>query len=131
VEQEFDARSEAWYRANIRDYSFTYTPECMCRGTNLSYQVEVRDNKVVRFEHHSVPVSLSVRDLPHPTIDSLFAWLRYAYVGKAVLVRVAYDSVFHFPSKVMIDWSTNIIDDEFAFEVRGFRPIRAVGLSQR
>jgi hypothetical protein len=89
----------------------------------MSYQVEVRDNKVVRFDHWSTPVRISLRDLPHPTIDSLFAWVRDAYVRKAAVVSVTYDSVFHFPARVSIDWNTNIIDDEFYFEVSDFRPI--------
>lgn len=123
VPPEFEAQQNSWKQLGLRDYSFTYQMECMCRGYGLLYQVEVRDGKVVSFQHGSEPVRLSSRDLRRPTVDSLFAWVRHAYAGKAVVVRVAYDPQLHFPAKVSIDWSLNISDDEFSFEVIDLRPI--------
>ena len=63
---------------------------------------------------------LSSRELPRPTVDSLFAWVRHAYERKAAVVRVTYDPQLHFPANVSIDWDLNIIDDEFSFEVTDF-----------
>ena len=124
-------QQNSWEQLGIRDYSFTYQPYCMCRGYGLLYQVEVRDGKVVSFEHWSKPVRLSSRDLPRPTVDSLFAWVRNAYARNAAVVRVTYDPQLHFPANVSIDWNLNIIDDEFSFEVTDFKPITRFALPQR
>jgi hypothetical protein len=103
----------------------------MCAGYGRLYQVEVRDGKVMSFQHGSQPVRLSLRDLPRPRVDSLFGWIKDAYVRKAAIVRVTYDPKLHFPARASIDWSLNILDDEFSFEVRDLRPIPRVGLSPR
>jgi Family of unknown function (DUF6174) len=126
-----ELQQNSWKLLGPRDYSFTYQPVCMCRGSGLLYRVAVRDGKVVSFENGSDPVRLSLRDLPRPTVDSLFAWVKDAYARKAAVVRVTYDPQFHFPANVSIDWDLNIIDDEFSFEVRDLRPIPRVGLARR
>lgn len=128
---ELESQQSSWKQLGLRDYSFTYTPLCMCAGYGVLYQVGVRDGKVVSFQTGFQPVSLSLRDLPRPTVDSLFAWINNAYVRKAAVVRVTYDPQLHFPANVSIDWNLNIIDDEFSFEVRDLRPIPRVGLSGR
>jgi hypothetical protein len=128
---ELESQQMYWKQLGLRDYSFTYEPMCMCRGYGLTYQVGVRDGKVVSFQHASEPVSFSSRDLPRPTVDSLFAWIKDAYVRNAAVVKVTYDPELHFPVSVSIDWYLNIIDDEFSFEVRDLRPIPRVGLPLR
>jgi uncharacterized protein DUF6174 len=119
---ELESQQNSWKLLGLRDYSFTYQPLCMCRGKGLVYRVVVSDGKVVSFQHGSDPVRISSRDLPRPTVDSLFAWVRDAYARKAALVRVTYDPRFHFPANVSIDWNLNIIDDEFSFEASDLRP---------
>ena len=128
---ELESQQKYWKQLGLRDYSFAYEPMCMCRGYGLTYQVEVRDGKVVSFQHASEPVSLSSSDLPRPTVDSLFAWIKNAYARKAAVVRVTYDPELHFPANVSIDRNLNIIDDEFSFEVRDLRPNPRVGLPRR
>jgi uncharacterized protein DUF6174 len=130
-QSELEAQQLAWKQLGLGDYTFTYAPVCMCSGYGLLYQVEVRGDKVVSFQNGSQPVALSLRDLPRPTVDSLFAWLKAAYARNAAVVRVTYDPHLHFPANVSIDWSLNIIDDEFSFEVRDLRPISRIGLSPR
>ena len=128
---ELESQQSSWNQLGLRDYSFTYTPMCMCAGYGRLYEVGVRDGKVVSFQSGSQPVSLSLRDLPRPTVDSLFAWIKDAYVRKAAVVRATYDPQLHFPANVSIDWNLNIIDDEFSFEVSDLRPIPRVGLLRR
>src|SRR6185369_11715328 len=128
---ELESQQRSWKQLGLRDYSFTYTPMCMCAGYGALYQVGVKDGKVVSFQNGSEPVSLSLRDLPRPTVDSLFAWIKDAYVRNAAVVRVTYDPLLHFPASVSIDWSLNIIDDEFSFSVRDLRPTPRIGFSQR
>src|SRR5919201_4691214 len=85
-----------------------------CRSTPIARHptaIAVRDGKVVSFENALQPVRISQRDLPRPTIDSLFAWVRDAYTRKAAIVRVTYDPEFHFPTNAFIDWDLNVIDD--------------------
>jgi hypothetical protein len=50
-------------------------------------------------------------------------WLANAYARKADRIDAQYDSRYHFPSHAAIDWKTNVIDDEFDFEVQDFTPI--------
>jgi hypothetical protein len=123
VPPELERQENSWKKLGLRDYDFTYQPMCMCRGYGLNYQVGVRNGKVVSFQHGSEPVRLSSLDLPRPTVDSLFAWIRRAYVGQAAVVRVRYDLQLHFPASVSIDWSLNITDDEFSFDASNLRPI--------
>ncbi|HUQ98063.1 MAG TPA: DUF6174 domain-containing protein [Gemmatimonadaceae bacterium] len=123
---QFDLEQSSWKQLGLRDYSFTYTPMCMCAGYGRLYKVEVRDGKVVSFQDGSQPVNLSLRDLPRPTVDSLFAWVKDAYVRKAAVVRVAYHPELHFPTNVSIDWRLSLLDDEFSFEVKDLRPISRV-----
>jgi len=125
---ELESQQNSWNELGLRDYSFTYQPMCMCPGDAAVYRVEVRDGKVASFEHASEPVS---RALPRPTVDSLFAWIRDAYVRKAAVVRVTYDPRLHFPAKVSIDWNLNIIDDEFSFDVSDLRPLPSAGPARR
>jgi len=94
---QLESQQYSWKQLDLRDYSFTYQPMCMCRGYGLAYQVGVRDGKVVSFQNGSKPVSLSSRDLPRPTVDSLFAWIKDAYMRNAAVVRVTYDPSYIFP----------------------------------
>jgi hypothetical protein len=131
VPPEFELEQKSWNQLGLRDYTFTYQPYCMCRGYGQNFQVGVRDGKLVSFQHGSEPVRLSSRDLPRPTIDSLFAWVKNAYVRQAAVVRVTYDPQLHFPASVSIDWNLSMIDDEFSFTVTELRPIPGVGLPRR
>jgi hypothetical protein len=128
VLSDLDSEQKSWNRLGLRDYSFRYQPDCMCRGYGVNYQVRVSNGEVVSFQQGSEPVNLSSRDLPRPTIDSLFAWVRDAYARKAAVVRVTYDPQLHFPANVSIDWNLNVIDDEFSFTVTDVRPATGGGL---
>ena len=111
-----------WDAANVRDYAFTYRDRCFCPGSFVWVRITVSDGKVSNAEltdttsygfHHT-------SEFRRPTVDSLFVWVVNAYTRNAERVDVRYDRTFHFPIEAMMDGKLNVIDDEFAFEVRDF-----------
>lgn len=61
---------------------------------------------------------------PEPvSIDDLFELIATA-AGAASSLEVSYNSRFAYPTRVVIDWSADVADDEQRFDVRDFEVLR-------
>ncbi|MFL5481805.1 MAG: DUF6174 domain-containing protein [Gemmatimonadaceae bacterium] len=84
----------------------------------------VSNAEILRSE---LPNGRKSEEFRRPTIDSLFAWISAAYDRKSDRVDVKYDPKYHFPASAQLDWRTNVIDDEFSFDVLDFSPSEGPG----
>ena len=67
------------------------------------------------------PVDDDTRQSVPLTVEALFAKVGDALAGADALT-VTYDGVLGYPTRIEIDWTRNVTDDETAFEVRDFTP---------
>ena len=121
VESRLEAKQ--WQELNIRNYEFVYFVGCFCGfdGPNPA-KLTVRDGVVVKVE----PVGNGI--LPpttpaaarYPTVDSLFALVERAKASNPATLKVEYDETYHFPTRISIDYSERVADDEFTYTAGSF-----------
>ena len=111
-----DRHERQWERAGIDDYTFHLELQCFCAQRN--FDVTVTDGRVTATD----PVD---RTGDTPTIDDLFDVARDAVRERARSVEVSYDAADGHPTRVAIDESAGVADDEIAYLVTDLRPTSA------
>ena len=122
-QRQLSTQQQAWASARPAAYTFRYRVSCFCRNGMVKYRVRVRDGRVV--EAAQIEPLPSDAAFPAPidgylTVDSLFATLAEAYERKADRVDVTFDTRYHFPTRIQIDWLRDAIDDEVTIDADGF-----------
>jgi hypothetical protein len=121
----FEINRVEWTRSHPHSYAFTYRDQCFCDASYLWVRIVVVNDTVAQADLLPVQDARVKKSngFQRPTVDSLFALIARAYAANAYAVDVQYDPKYHFPSHAELDWSKNIIDDEFTFDARDFTPI--------
>lgn len=118
----FVQAAERWAEAGPDDYRMTLQRSCFCpsdwRGP---FRVTVRDGAVVEATYDGAAVDAE----RVVTAEALLALLRDAYVRGADRVDAFYDSEFGFPTRLYIDYSALLADEEVGYEVTAFEPIES------
>lgn len=102
-----------WVALGERDYDLTVQSRCFC-GPQPSFVTKVRDGQVV-----SVARSGRPRDeIVHRgwTVERLYRLLRASY-READSVRASYTD-HGVPTRISIDYDTNMVDEEMYYHVR-------------
>ena len=123
--RELERHRDAWEALGTSSYTFRYRIDCFCPNAMTLWRVEVRGGRPVRADQlHPSPAD-AVNPMPtneHLTVDSLFALIADAYERNADQVQVRYDSKYHYPIEIRIDWVTFAIDDEMSVIAEGLAP---------
>ena len=111
-----------WQQHAFPAYRFTYSTECFC--TVAAITIEVRDAVVVSagYTGSAEPVPVYVQDRL-PTVDSLFAIVERAIADEVDLLEVRYHEVLGYPTRIAIDRSFNVADEEIVHTAHALTPI--------
>lgn len=111
---ELDAARERWAAAGYDAYQMTLHRSCFCpedyRGP---FEVTVQDGAVVEATFNGAPMDTE-RVL---TVDDLFALIEDAYSRDAEMVSVDYDPETGVPTRIQIDYSSQMVDEEVGYTV--------------
>jgi hypothetical protein len=110
-----------WEKLNIDNYQFNLKSGCQCIMSG-EYKVIVKKFIVdTVIPDTSIFAPISRVEYPHVlTISSLFNEIQNAINGKAEKLSVTYNRDYGYPEKIDIDYSSNWIDDEYAYAIDGF-----------
>ena len=108
-----------WAAEGHHDYSYEVRSDCFCGLAGRWIEVTVVGDQVAagRYLDTSTPVE------PHylgalPSVPDLFARIDDAVRAKAVLLQVEYDSRDGHPTRINVDVSFNIADEEYQLQSR-------------
>lgn len=122
--ERLEAAREKWRSQNIQDYSLVQRRLCFCGYVNPVTMV-VRNNVVISLTDNTTgePVSTLFRPW-YFTVEGLFDFIEDAIDREAHSITVAYDVARGYPVSINIDYIENAIDEEMAYEVSAFQPMR-------
>ena len=113
-----DNHRQRWLAAGVRDYDYDYRRLCECLpSTTRETRVQVRGGQVAAaFYNHSgeVPTTLEA----FPTVEDLFDLIDEAMTLNATTLIVSYDAALGYPTEIIIDYDSQVADDEVTIEAR-------------
>lgn len=119
---ELAAAQARWAAHDLSTYEYRYTRQCgeCLPEWSRSHDVRVEDGTVVRVRDAQTgaapPEGYTVL-----TVPDLFALIEDA-IGSAAFLSVEYDREYGHPTRVSLDYSREIADDEFTIRVADLRP---------
>ena len=116
AQAELDRHRELWEANRSGDYTFEYSPVCFCpRMFNQPVEVEVGNGVVESVTYVDSGESPGTNGFPPVhTIDGLFDKVQDAIDREATQLTVSYDPEIGYPVSASIDYSLNILDEEFS-----------------
>jgi len=122
-----NAARTRWSSAGIRDYFYTLRQTCFC-GPTLTNPVVVlvQGGRVARVTDQASgePLPADALEGRALTVDDLFARLQQAVDEGAQEVRAEYDGVLAYPTRLYVDTSQLIADEELSIETSGLTALR-------
>ncbi|MDH3458337.1 MAG: DUF6174 domain-containing protein [Gemmatimonadota bacterium] len=124
LQEDLTTQRGAWESRGYTDYAYTMTVRCVCTGiVDVPTRVTVTNDAISALAFvssgDSVPAEYHSWYL---TIDDLFDAIQQAIDGKAQLISVTYHPDFHYPSRVVIDYSLIQVVEEVGYEISDFVP---------
>jgi hypothetical protein len=119
-----DAARQQWTAQSVTAYSFTWARTCFCyEDVTRPTRIDVLDGQIANafFVDDGEPVTEATRRLLG-TVDTTFDELQGAIDRNASQLRQEFDETRGFPTKVFIDYSERIADDEMAFQLSDLEP---------
>ncbi len=117
-----------WARTAPASYRFEFTPECFCGGGGVRVQVTVSGGVVTEARYVSTGALVDSPERDQiPTIPDLFDVIADAIDRRAVRIEATYDGTWGFPARVAIDYSANVVDEEYGFTVAAFASLGLLG----
>ncbi len=111
-----------WENAAPRNYSFVFERHCYCAGPNR-VRVRVRGGKVA--EVQSLPDGQRFTDpdtlRSYPTVEELLSLIDRAVARKPDNLTITYDRYLGYPSRIYIDYSYRVADDEIDYRLSDLR----------
>jgi hypothetical protein len=113
---------EKWEGSKFDHYVFEITMNCFCvPELTQPIVIEVKDGEPVTITYaNGDEIENDVRKFfaPHDTLDKVFDLITGAVKEKADRVEVEYDVTLGYPTKIMIDRSQAVADDEVFYAIR-------------
>jgi hypothetical protein len=122
-----DAARARWHRAGLVSYEYGYHKFCEChRDSPPETVVSVQDGKVIGVRHRPVGFTNEVPAAEknysyYWTIDGLFDLIAAA-LDRHVEVRTEYDATLGYPTKIYIDYDSDLIGDELDLRLTTVTP---------
>jgi hypothetical protein len=121
--QAFEKNQAVWEAQAIPHYRFHFKMGCMCPWYNLMpLTVEVQDGRIVSMIASNGGDTAPYLDTfrRYATIESLFGTVDTAISKRVYKLEVQYDATRGFPTKIVINPSKMIMDDETGYYVTDF-----------
>lgn len=118
-----DAAMNRWTANRPTSYEFTVSQQCFCPPEIRNpVVVTVRGDSIVSRAYAGTGAPLDTTRAPMAlTVDGLFAKIRDAKARKAAAINVTYHATLGYPTKLWIDYSAAMADEEVGFEARDLR----------
>lgn len=112
--------ARALWRARGSDsYTFTVNRGCFCVLGGQTVTVTVTSGAVTAAEYESSGAAVDKALLTYvATVPDLFDLIQSALDAKPTLFAATYDAVYGYPTRIEIDYSANVVDDELAISAR-------------
>jgi hypothetical protein len=125
---EHDQLAEAralWKARGSDSYTIELNRSCFCVLAGRRMTVTVKGGAVVGADYlePSGPVDQALLTYV-PTVSDLFDLIQDALDKKAASFLASYDPIYGFPTRIEVDYSANIRDDEMAISASGYAPLR-------
>jgi len=120
VHNPLNARAR-WEASAPSDYSFVLERNCYCAAPN-HVRIQVRGGKVVQVEDLQSGRRLTDEAIlaQYPTIDQLLALIDRAVQKKPDNLTITYDRHLGYPSRIYIDYSYRMADEEVDYHITEF-----------
>lgn len=123
TDDSLDRARARWNASRTPAYEFVFSTQCFCPPDARRAQLLVVRGE--RIESRTYADNGSVVDSTRAgialTIDGLFAKLLDARARKAARIDVSYHPTLGYPTRMYIDYSTSIADEEVGHEARDLR----------
>lgn len=108
-----------WATRGQQDYIYEVRSDCFCGLAGRWIEVTVLGNQVVSAQYADTRLPVESRMLPAlPTVTDLFGRIADAVRASPVLLQVEYDPDDGHPTRINVDISYNIIDEEYLLQSR-------------
>lgn len=118
-DDRLEAAQSRWALNGQRDYSYEVRSDCFCGLAGRWIEVTVLGNQVAagRYLDTDTPVEQSLIGAL-PTVPDLFTRVQDAVAAHAVLLQVDYDPRDGHPTRINVDVSYTIADEEYLLQSR-------------
>lgn len=121
---ELAARESQWHGLSVDSYEFVVRKNCFCGPpANMPVKIIVRDSLTIAAYDPSTGNADSgdrIEGVPD-SVPALFAEVESAIAAQPLTLEVEYDDTYGFPVRIQVDPGEQNSDDEYGFEVSGFR----------
>jgi hypothetical protein len=123
---EVQQRKQRWTAQNILDYRYVLENRCFCVAeVRQPVQIEVRSGQMRSIKTYDGDRSVNEEYFEaYDTIPKLFDLIQKSVDQKAAKISVDYDLKLGFPTRIFIDRSEMIADEEISLDIYGFEIIR-------
>lgn len=114
----------AWIALGHHDYRFTQERLCFCPLGGQPVQLTVRADTLVSGMLLADSSMLAPRELQgYRSIDGLFDFVAGIEAERVAVFERSFDSTYHYPSHVWVDYDRNIADEEMGYRSYDFVPL--------
>lgn len=129
IMRKINANLRKWVNSGITNYQFDLRRNCFCQQDFLrTVTITVQNSMItnIRYKDTNEQIDPSNYDRYY-TMEGIFAFIKQAVMTDAELMDIKYDTNFHFPKSIYIDYSIRLIDDEMYMEITNFTPLNNGG----
>ncbi|MCB2206361.1 hypothetical protein KQI65_16575 [bacterium] len=120
---ELTQQRTAWENLNIHDYEITQSRLCFCFHGGAPVRLVVRADTLVSGMLLEDSTMLTREELQwYKTVDQLFDFAQDIDPNDVAQFDLEYDSLQHYPSRIWVDYSVNVADEEMGYNSGDLTP---------
>ena len=119
---DLSEQERRWKALDIHDYSYQYARLCFCGSRPNAVEIVVQDDSVIAVVDPvtAEPVDRALLGFTPGTIDDVFDSVRDVIARDPDEIELTFDSRYHFPKNVEVDYIKAAIDDELTIKLSNF-----------
>ncbi|HEV8599216.1 MAG TPA: DUF6174 domain-containing protein [Gemmatimonadales bacterium] len=108
-----------WQAQGGDSYTYQLIRECLCVLSGREISVTVENGQVVAATESDSQLAVESALLSYlQTVPDLFDLIDDAILRKVAAFMVSYDAIYGYPTRIEIDYSAAVADDEISFTAR-------------
>ena len=120
AENPYDQNLKKWMDQEIDSYVFDLTVVCFCPSEFVGpNRIKVLNDEITEVNGLAYQES----NFAYPTIDELFQFIEGQTALNPQVVQITYHSIYGYPTRIYIDQSDLIADEEMDYSVTHFVPL--------
>lgn len=119
VIDDLAAARALWHDRGAESYTYTVNRSCFCVLGGRTVTVTVTNGTVSSAEHAESGAAVDAALFTYvATVPDLFDLVQSALDADPAYFFASYDPVYGYPTRIEIDYSNNVVDDEIAISAR-------------